>query len=93
VSTDALALILTLIIIIPVSAVGVWFGLRLVRGSDLRRDQPRLKKIVIGIWIAAVAAAGVWLASGDQLSFANASFGFVLASIAIFIVFRRPKGS
>jgi hypothetical protein len=83
----------TLAIAVLAVAIGTWLGLRLVKGSDLKSDQPRLRKITIGIWISAVVAAGAWITSDGQLSFANASFGFVVASIAIFAAFRRPKDS
>ena len=90
-SDDSLVVILTIAIMIPTLAVGVWLALKLVRGSELRQDQPRLKRMMIGIWIAGIVAAGAWLVSGGKLTFENACFGFGLASIAIFAAFRRPK--
>ena len=90
-NTSTLVVVSTLAMVGFAGAIGVWLGLRLVKGSHLKRDQPRLKKITIGIWIAAMVAAGAWLASDGRFSFANACFGFVVASMAIFAAFRRPK--
>lgn len=90
---DVLVLVLTALFMIPAGAIGIWIGLKLVNVSDLRQDQPRLKWITIGIWVSAIAATVAWLASGGRLSFMNACFGFALASIAVVVAFRTPKGS
>ena len=91
-TNDGLTAILAIAIISFAIAVGSWLGLKLVRGSDLRQEQPRLRKIITGIWIAGAVAAGAWFFSGGWLTFANACFGFVLASIVVFAAFRNPKG-
>ena len=90
-NTNTIVVISTLAIVGLAGSIGIWLGLKLVKGSGLRRDQPRLKKITIGFWIAALVAAGAWIASDGRISFANACFGFVVASIAIFAALRRPK--
>ena len=91
--SNALAAILTIAIMVFALGAGLWLGLKLVRGSDLSQDQPRLKKIVSGTWIAGAGAAGAWFFNRGQISFENACFAFVLVSIAIFAAFRHPKGS
>ena len=90
-SDDALVAILTIVMVFIAGSIGVWLGLRLVRGSNLKAERPRLHRITIGIWIAAAVALGAWLVSDGRLSFITACFGFVLASIAVFAAFRRPK--
>ena len=90
-STNAIVVVSIIAIVGSTGAIGVWLGLKLVKGSDLKRDQLRLKKITTGIWIAAMVAAGAWFASDGRISYANACFGFVVASIAIFAAFGRPK--
>ena len=92
-SDDALVAVLTTAIVIIAGSFGVWLGLRLVRGSNLKADRPRLNKLTIGIWITGALAIAAWLLSDGHISFEIASFGFGLASIAIFAVFRRPKAS
>ena len=92
-STDTLVMVLTVVILIPVVAFGVWLGLKVTGGSDLRGDDPRRKKIGIGICIAAFAAIGIWFVSGGLVNVENASFAFVLTSIAIYVFFRRAKAS
>ncbi|WOF45120.1 hypothetical protein KNJ79_09720 [Sphingopyxis indica] len=92
-SDDALVAILTIAIVLVAGSVGALLGLQLVRGSNLKADRPRLTKLTIGIWIAGALAIGAWMLSDGRISLANASFGFALASIAIFCVFRRPKAS
>jgi hypothetical protein len=91
VSDDALVAIITPAIAVVAGAIGIWLGLRLVKGSNLQHDRPRLNKITVGIWIAALAAVAAWLFSDGRLSFANACLTFVIASIAVFAAFSRPK--
>ena len=92
-SDDALVALITSAIAVVAGAIGIWLGLRLVKGSNLKQDRPRLNKITLGIWIAGLMSVAAWLLSDGRLSFSNACFAFVIASIAIFAAFRRPKES
>ncbi|WP_143089578.1 hypothetical protein [Qipengyuania nanhaisediminis] len=92
-SDNQLVAALTVVVVLVAVSVGAWIGLRLVRGSNLKSDPPRLKKLTIAIWIAAVIALGVWLLSRGAVGFSDAVFGFVLASIVTFAVFRQTEAS